>query len=193
MDDEHHGWLKELAAVEQLWRASLILVSTLEEAFLRGGAREQACPLGGEAQNRWRCRYQSAVQRLRRAGIKTALDEQAGAETYVLLRSRWEPLIAALAPAMACRVDQIDAGSSVSSPPVEPPDVDAKPESQRAEQRGEHELAGVAQLMHVGDVPAAIAAPNNRSFAADMMSAVRLGVRVSRIKSRSWNMTSCLE
>ena len=38
LDDQRHGWLKESAAVEQLWRASLVLVTTLEETFPLGGA-----------------------------------------------------------------------------------------------------------------------------------------------------------
>src|SRR3954468_18333009 len=42
LDDQRHGWLKESAAVEQLWRASLVLVTTLEETFPLGGAGEQA-------------------------------------------------------------------------------------------------------------------------------------------------------
>ncbi|WP_431266878.1 hypothetical protein [Dankookia sp. P2] len=107
LDDESYEWLKESGAVEQLWRASLIVVRTLEETYLRGGVREPASELSGEVQSRWCYRYQAAVQRLRRAGINTTADEQAGAETYISLRSQWEPLTEALASAMAHRVDQL--------------------------------------------------------------------------------------
>jgi hypothetical protein len=119
LDDQRHGWLKESAAVEQLWRASLVLVTTLEQTFLPGSPHEQASPSSGEASDRWRRRYRSGVQHLRRAGIEATADDQAGAEAYVLLRSRWDPLIARLAPAMAYRMDQIDpAGSHLSGEPA---------------------------------------------------------------------------
>ena len=108
LDDQRHGWLKEAAAVDQLWRASLVLVTTLEEAFLAGVTCEQPRSPDEEACERWRRRYRSAVQRLRRAGIEVTTDEQVGAEAYVSLRGRWDPLIARLAPAMAYRMDQID-------------------------------------------------------------------------------------
>jgi hypothetical protein len=112
LDDQRHGWLKESAAVELLWRASLVLVTTLEDTFPVGSTREQPRSLGEEAPNRWRRRYQSGVQRLRRAGIEVTADEQVGAEVYVSLRSRWDPLIARLAPTMAYRMDEIDPAGS---------------------------------------------------------------------------------
>jgi hypothetical protein len=118
LDDNHHGWLKESAAVEQLWRASIVLVATLEETFPLGGEHERPMLSDQEATDRWRRRYQSGVQRLRRAGIEVTADEQAGADAYVSLRSRWDPLIARLAPAMAYRMDEIDpAGGYLSGEP----------------------------------------------------------------------------
>jgi hypothetical protein len=108
LDDKRYGWLKESAAVEQLWRASLVLVTTLEETFSPGGEREQESAARGEAPDCWRRRYRSAVQHLRRAEIEATVDEQAGAEAYVSLRSRWDPLITRLAPAMGYCMDQID-------------------------------------------------------------------------------------
>jgi hypothetical protein len=121
LDDQRHGWLKESAAVEQLWRASLVLVTTLEETFPLGGAREQPRLSGEEAPDRWRRRYRSGVQRLRRAGIEVTADEQAGADAYVSLRSHWDPLIARLAPAMAYHMDEIDpAGGHPSGEPAPP-------------------------------------------------------------------------
>lgn len=70
--------------------------------------------------DRWRRRYRSGVQRLRRAGIEVTADEQAGAEAYVSLRSRWDPLIARLAPAMAYRMDQIDPAGGYQAGEPEP-------------------------------------------------------------------------
>jgi hypothetical protein len=120
LDDQRHGWLKESAAVDQLWRASFVLVTTLEETFPIGGACEEARLLGEEAPDRWRRRYRSGVQRLRRAGIEVTTDEQVGAEAYVSLRSRWDPLIARLAPAMAYSMDQIDPAGSYRAGEPEP-------------------------------------------------------------------------
>ncbi len=37
LGDEHYEWLKNSAAVLQLWQASLLLVTTLEPTFLPGG------------------------------------------------------------------------------------------------------------------------------------------------------------
>jgi hypothetical protein len=120
LDDQRHGWLKESAAVEQLWRASLILVTTLEETFPLGGACEQPRLSGEEVSDRWRRRYRSGVQRLRQAGIEVTADEQVGAEAYVSMRSHWDPLIARLAPAMAYRMDQIDPAGGYQACEPEP-------------------------------------------------------------------------
>ncbi|MGG5820270.1 hypothetical protein [Falsiroseomonas sp. HW251] len=119
LDDQRHGWLKESAAIEQLWRASLVLVTTLEETFPLGDMREEVRLSAEEARDRWRRRYRSGAQRLRQAAIEVTTDEKAGAEAYVALRSRWDPLIARLAPAMAYRMNEIDpAGGHPSSRPA---------------------------------------------------------------------------
>ena len=85
-----------------------MLVSTLDETFL-----DQAPEAAGDAitAERWRTRYFAALQRLRQAGLPLVADEEAGAELYVKLRRRWDPLIAALAPAMAYSMDEIDPAS----------------------------------------------------------------------------------
>jgi hypothetical protein len=57
---------------------------------------------------RWRARYHSALDRLREACVPIVGDEEAGAEAYIALRRCWEPLIGALAPAMAYRLSEID-------------------------------------------------------------------------------------
>ena len=107
--DDKAGWVKKSAAVQQLWSGSLMLVSTLHETFL-----DQAPEAGRDAitAEPWRARYFAALQRLRQAGLPLVADEATGAELYVTLRGRWDPLIAALAPAMAYSMDEIDQAGS---------------------------------------------------------------------------------
>jgi hypothetical protein len=108
LSDEVYGWLKESAAVEHLGRSSMLLVTTLGEAFVPGGIPEVTAEPDAGERNRWRRRYHAALHRLRRAGITTVADEEAGAEAYVALRARWDGPISALAPLMAYRMDEID-------------------------------------------------------------------------------------
>lgn len=109
LDDQRYAWFKETASVTQLGRASMLLLTTLEDTFVPGGAPgPQQAPLEEETQDRWRRRYFAALRRLRQAGIETVADEQAGAAAYVSLRARWDPHIATLAPMMAYSRDEID-------------------------------------------------------------------------------------
>jgi len=107
--DDKAGWVKKSASVQQLWSGSLMLVSTLDETFL-----DQAPEGGGDAitAEPWRARYFAALRRLRQAGLPLVADEATGAELYVTLRGRWDPLIAALAPAMGYSMDEIDPARS---------------------------------------------------------------------------------
>lgn len=116
LDDERYGWLKETASVAQLWQVSMLLVKKLEATFLPGGVPEASEPPDAQAQERWRRRYAAALPRLRQAGIKTVADEQAGAETYVLLRAGWDRYVAALAPSMAYEMDDVDPAGSAAVP-----------------------------------------------------------------------------
>jgi hypothetical protein len=116
LDDERGGWLKESGAVAQLWRASMLLVTSLEGTFLPGSAPDSKEPPDAQTLERWRRRYLAGLRRLRQAGIKTLADERAGAEIYVSLRSQWDPHIRALAPALAYSMEEIDpAGSNPES------------------------------------------------------------------------------
>jgi hypothetical protein len=54
-----------------------------------------------QPRERWRRHSFAALCRLQDAGIAATVDEQAGAEVYEALRSRWDALIAALGRAMA--------------------------------------------------------------------------------------------
>ena len=88
-----------------------MLVSTLDETFLDQAPEAGSDPIDDKAEP-WRARYFAAVQRLRQAGLPLVADEETGAELYVKLRRRWDPLIAALAPAMAYSIDEIDPARS---------------------------------------------------------------------------------
>jgi hypothetical protein len=109
--DDKAAWVKKSAAVQQLWSGSLMLVSTLDETFLGQAPQAESDPVDQKAEP-WRARYFAALRRLREAGAPLVADEEAGAELYVNLRRRWDPLIATLAPAMAYSMDQIDPATS---------------------------------------------------------------------------------
>ena len=57
---------------------------------------------------RWRHRYHTALHRFRQADIRTIQDEDAGAENYLALRSRWDRFVTALARHMAHDMETID-------------------------------------------------------------------------------------
>jgi hypothetical protein len=109
--DDKAGWVKKSASVQQLWSVSLMLVSTLDEAFLDQQPDAGSDTVDHESEP-WRTRYFAALRRLRQAGLPLVTDEEAGAEVYVKLRGRWDPLITALAPAMDYSMDEIDPARS---------------------------------------------------------------------------------
>ncbi len=108
LDDKQYAWLKESSSVAQLWRAAMMLVTTLEDTFLPEGKPEPTTSPDEQTINRWRDRYLSALRRLRQAGIQTISDEQSGIETYIALRSRWDLYIRALAPALGYSMAEVD-------------------------------------------------------------------------------------
>lgn len=108
LDDRHHGWLKESAAVLQLWRASMHLMTILAVSFLPRGLPDSPEEPDAETLDRWRRRYFAAVRRLRQANVQTMPDEAAGAEVYCSLRARWDRYVAAFAQYMAHDMETID-------------------------------------------------------------------------------------
>ena len=108
LSDKKYAWLKESAYVLQLWRASTLLVTSLEETYLPGGVPNRDQEPDEPTRECWRRRYQAALFRLRQAGIQTIEDEQTGLETYINLRCRWDAYITGLAPAMIHPLDEID-------------------------------------------------------------------------------------
>lgn len=110
LDDEKYEWLKESAAVAQLWRACMLSLTNLTENFLSGetGEREP----NEQTRERWHRRYQAALERFRQAGIETVADEKGGFEIYVSLRAEWDDSIASLAPLLAYEIEEIDPAGS---------------------------------------------------------------------------------
>jgi hypothetical protein len=108
LEDKKYAWLKESAFLLQLWRASTLLVTSVEETYLPGGIPDRNQPPDEPTRACWRRRYQAALSRLRQAGIPTIADEQAGLETYIRLRCRWDAYITQLAPAMVHPLAEID-------------------------------------------------------------------------------------
>lgn len=96
----------------QLWDASMMLVTALQDNFLPQGAPDQEAQPDAQTQDRWRARYRAAARRLQQAGIETNADELAGAEAYVSCRRQWDHHITNLAPSMAYRMEEIDVAMS---------------------------------------------------------------------------------
>lgn len=127
LDDRKYEWLKESASVTHLWRACMLLLNNLTENFLPGEAGEKQPD--DETRERWRRRYQAAIQKFRQAGIETVADEAAGFEIYVSLRAEWNHLIASLAPLLAYEMKEIDPAGSRPESAAERQDFRARSHS----------------------------------------------------------------
>jgi len=108
LDDREFAWLKESAAVEQLWRASERLLKMLGVNFLPGGEPDPPREPNPDDVERWRRRYFAALVRLRQANVQTIADEEAGARNYVEQRSRWDHHVRALADFMEHEMSEVD-------------------------------------------------------------------------------------
>jgi hypothetical protein len=106
--DDDYAWLKESAAVTQLWRGCMILMTRLAETFLRDDLPDPTQQPDEATNDLWRRRYFAGLRRLRQAGIRTIPDEESGAADYVRLRATWHPHIRILAPALAYVPEEID-------------------------------------------------------------------------------------
>jgi hypothetical protein len=103
LDNKEFAWLKESAAVEDLWRASMQELQTLSQDFLPN--EDLNTPPDPQTRERWRRRYDQAVERLSAAGIKTSKD---GVEDYISLRKQCDRHIYLLAPKFAYDMNEID-------------------------------------------------------------------------------------
>lgn len=105
---DRHAYIRRSGAADQLWGVGLQLLGELAHVFLpRSQDARDRQPDERTAEN-WRRRFQSALARLKRAGIETAADESAAAEEYVSLRAEWNALVAAFGHYMVYRADEID-------------------------------------------------------------------------------------
>ena len=112
LDDEPFAWVKESAAVTQLWRAGIMSAKLLDEAQQHHGEAKHGEEPDEETRERWRRRYSAAMRRLRQAGVATYRDEAVGAEIYASLRAEWDHRVRVLAPAMGYEMKEIDPAGS---------------------------------------------------------------------------------
>jgi hypothetical protein len=112
LNDHDYEWLKESAAVTQLWKAAMDLATMLAAAFLPNGMPgiqdNQAPEPDEQTIQRWKQRYFAGLRRLRQAGITTTADESVGAENYATLRAQWDKYVIAFADHMAHDLANID-------------------------------------------------------------------------------------
>jgi hypothetical protein len=108
LDDHEYAWLKEAAAVEQLWRGAERLLKMLAVNFLPGGEPDPPREPDAKDVERWRRRYFAALVRLRQANVRTIADEEAGARNYVEQRKRWDHHVRALADFMGHDMSEVD-------------------------------------------------------------------------------------
>jgi hypothetical protein len=103
LDNEEYGWLKESAAVNDLWRASMKELQTLARDFLPN--EDFNVPPDPRTIERWRKRYEMGVDRIKAAGAKTTPN---GAEDYISLRKQWDRMVYMLAPKFAFDLNEVD-------------------------------------------------------------------------------------
>ena len=111
--------LKASGPVEQLYRASLMLVRTLGTAFLPGAQPDPIVESGRNAA--WRRRCSHAIAYLADTGLPTTPDSAAVGAAYVTLRAQWDGDLAKLAPALGYEFSAVDTagvGCSNTAPAV---------------------------------------------------------------------------
>jgi hypothetical protein len=105
LDPRELDWLQRSAALDELERASCLLLRTFGENF---PVHHRPSADGTESRERGRLRYERALLRLRDAGVPTRADPEAGAREYVDARASWAPRIEAVAPALGYRMEEVD-------------------------------------------------------------------------------------
>lgn len=113
LSDDDASWLKRSAAVQQLSTVSMMLVSTLDNVFVR--PTPELSEMSEAEIGRLRTRYSAALLQLEESGIPLAVDEVAGMLLYLELRRVWYPLIEVLAPTMAYTIEEIDPAMSTTA------------------------------------------------------------------------------
>jgi hypothetical protein len=107
LDGQRHGVLKASGSIRQLERSALLLVQTLQRTFLTDDPPGTQAP-DESTRATWRRRFDSALFKLRRAGISVRDDTNAAFDEYVDRRSRWNPVVMSMAPAMGYDQAQVD-------------------------------------------------------------------------------------
>ena len=108
LDDEEYGWLKKSAAVEQLWRGSMQLLTVLAAAFLPETLPHPKVQPFTSPVEQWEERYRAAIAKMEQAKVKTFDNPEEGAQIYIALRTKWDPYIGRLAEHMALDLRNID-------------------------------------------------------------------------------------
>lgn len=107
LDHKQYRWLVESGAVQDVWNSSLLLLTTLEDAFIPGDLPERASP-DAQTGSLWRNRFFNAAARLQSGGITLAADLDPAADRYVSMRAEWNSHIRNLAPSMLYSLEEID-------------------------------------------------------------------------------------
>jgi hypothetical protein len=105
---ERHAAVKQLGALDQIWEASLLLLSSLEQTFLSSEARPS--PSASAEVALWEQRLDRAIVQLQAAGLETS-DPSHARRKYLELRSQWDGYIQRLAPSMLYSMQVIDAAT----------------------------------------------------------------------------------
>ena len=74
LDDQQYRWLQEAGAVAQLWEASVMVLTTLENTFVPDRAPDRDTEPDQQTRELWGARYRAALLRLRHAGIQVTTD-----------------------------------------------------------------------------------------------------------------------
>jgi hypothetical protein len=109
LDDRRYARLKESAALAELWRSSMhLLTGVAPELLPKGKQAELRAPPSDERRELWRRRYCAGLKRLRDAGIPTVSDERGGLRDYMALRELWDCYIVTFASFMAFDLQDVD-------------------------------------------------------------------------------------
>ena len=89
LNTEKYSFLVRSTAVTELWGGGMQILSELSQAVLP----KHRIKCDRQTEFAWRQRYYHAIERLRSEGIETAVDLEAGADLYVTLRRKWQPIL----------------------------------------------------------------------------------------------------
>ena len=97
LNAEKYSSLVRSTAVAELWGGGMQILSELSESMLP----KHRIKYDRQMELAWRQRYYDALERLSAEGIETATNPEAGADLYVSLRRKWQPLLTTLSNYLA--------------------------------------------------------------------------------------------